>query len=194
MDEHDVASVTEQVTQGGVELWVVKFRRSDGTEREHFMPKDIFDIRAAEYGIDPTDIDTLMDVVLAEPFIPDPTHPANHADDAAAKAGHTVKARKGRDRAQAGADVPAWLFNAASVDAARTAHLLRVQHVRATRVKIRKPSPGARAGSDPLDVIRAAHRPDTALIAQITNQVDRERRRLRGERVPGNDREKGAPQ
>lgn len=35
----------------------------------HCFPKDIFEWRAAEYGIDPNDMDTLIDIVLAEPFL-----------------------------------------------------------------------------------------------------------------------------
>lgn len=37
----------------------------------HCFPKDIFEWRAAEYDIDPTDMDTLVDIVLAEPFLED---------------------------------------------------------------------------------------------------------------------------
>lgn len=37
----------------------------------HCFPKDIFEWRAAEYGIDPTDMDTLIDIVLSEPFLQD---------------------------------------------------------------------------------------------------------------------------
>lgn len=35
----------------------------------HCFPKDIFEWRAAEYDIDPSDMDTLLDIVLAEPFL-----------------------------------------------------------------------------------------------------------------------------
>lgn len=184
MDEHEVLSVTEQTSGvGGTDWWVVRFRHADGSEREHFVPKTVFNVRAAEYGIDPADIDTLLDVVLAEPFIPDPADPRNHADDAAVKKGFKVRAVKGRDAATVGADVPAWLFNAATIDDARAAHLARVAHVRANVVRIKKQPAGARAGTDPLDVIRAAHRPDPALRQAISAQVDVERRRLRGERA-----------
>ena len=37
----------------------------------HCFPKDIFEWRAAEYDIDPSDMDTLIDIVLAEPFLED---------------------------------------------------------------------------------------------------------------------------
>lgn len=35
----------------------------------HCFPKDIFEWRAAEYDIDPSDMDTLVDIVLSEPFL-----------------------------------------------------------------------------------------------------------------------------
>jgi hypothetical protein len=35
----------------------------------HVFPHDALEWRAAEYGIDPSDVDTLMDIVLAEPYI-----------------------------------------------------------------------------------------------------------------------------
>lgn len=35
----------------------------------HCFPKDTFEWRAAEYGIDPRDMATLLDIVLAEPFL-----------------------------------------------------------------------------------------------------------------------------
>lgn len=37
----------------------------------HCFPKDIFEWRAAEYDIDPTDMDTLVDIVLSEPYLED---------------------------------------------------------------------------------------------------------------------------
>jgi hypothetical protein len=43
----------------------------DGIVREgvHAFPYDTLEWRAAEYGIDPSDVDTLMDIVLAEPYL-----------------------------------------------------------------------------------------------------------------------------
>lgn len=37
------------------------------TRFSHCFPENIFVFRAAEYGFDPSDIDTMLDVVLAEP-------------------------------------------------------------------------------------------------------------------------------
>jgi hypothetical protein len=38
-------------------------------EGVHIFPYDTLEWRAAEYGIDPSDVDTLLDVVLAEPYL-----------------------------------------------------------------------------------------------------------------------------
>ncbi|MEV8439190.1 hypothetical protein AB0425_17585 [Actinosynnema sp. NPDC051121] len=45
--------------------------RDDGTidAGSHVFPLDTLEWRAAEYGIDPADVDTLLDVVLAEPYL-----------------------------------------------------------------------------------------------------------------------------
>ncbi len=182
MEEQTVVAVSEDVTGAGMELWRVRFQRPDGNFREHIFPKMTLDARAAEYGIDPDDVDTLLDVILAEPFIPHPGDPRNHADDPAAKAGHRVKATSPIGAVKKGQQVPAWLFNADSTEQAREAHLARVAHCRANTVRIARPK-GARA-SDPLDVIRAAHTPDHDLIATIADNVEGERRRLRSDRAP----------
>jgi hypothetical protein len=185
VEEHEIVAVEEQFSRGGgTELWKVRFARPDGTFREHFFPKMTLDARAAEYGIDPDDVDTLLDIVLAEPFIPDPTKPANYAADVAARDGLTVAAVRGRDEAKTGQAVPVWLFNAESTAQAREAHLARVAEVRRSRVKVvtgKAAGKGLRAAADPLDKIRTAHRPDHALIAEIKQAVRAERQRLRGE-------------
>lgn len=73
----------ERITIMGVEdwgdKWQVRYAREFvpetpeeqpwATQGGHCFPKDVFEWRAAEYGIDPTDMDTLVDIVLVEPFI-----------------------------------------------------------------------------------------------------------------------------
>ena len=53
--------------------WVVEVTQTedDGTVTTgtHTFPTDTLEWRAAEYGIDPSDVDTLMDIVLAEPYL-----------------------------------------------------------------------------------------------------------------------------
>lgn len=43
----------------------------DGTLYCHFMPDDVLETRAAEYQIEPTQIDLLLDIVLYEPYVED---------------------------------------------------------------------------------------------------------------------------
>lgn len=95
---------------GHVVIKMVKTHDDGTTENGVFiMPEDTLEWRAAEYGIDPGDVDTLMDVVLAEPFLA--SHPR---------------------------EIPV-LFTAATVDEARVAHLQRcaqvkLEHRMSTRV------------------------------------------------------------
>lgn len=62
-----------QVQEDQSGRWNVRLNKTldDGTVEEgcHVMPTDIMEWRAAEYGIDPTDVDTLLDIVLAEPYL-----------------------------------------------------------------------------------------------------------------------------
>lgn len=67
------AKYTPREVQDKGEKWLVIFDvlRDDGTTTEHWhwMPKDIMEWRAAEYDI--ADPATLLDIVLAEPFLTD---------------------------------------------------------------------------------------------------------------------------
>lgn len=91
-------------TIGHTEVWRVITRAADGNGVTHIFPKATLDWRAAEYGISPTDTDTLLQVILHEPHletIDDGTGP-RYAD---------------------GPD----LWQADNTDAAREAHLARVR-------------------------------------------------------------------
>lgn len=56
---------------GETEVWRIIIRNAAGNDGvTHLFPKNTLDWRAAEYGIDPTDVDTLLDVILHEPHIP----------------------------------------------------------------------------------------------------------------------------
>lgn len=71
----------------------------DGARIDHVFPLDTLEWRIAEYGLDPADLDTVLDMVLAEPWLNDgvdQTHPQS-------------------------------LFNANTIGEARTFHLSRVQ-------------------------------------------------------------------
>lgn len=59
----------------------------------HYFPEEIFTFRAAEYGFDPTDIDTLLDVILTEVHVvPDPgTHLYEVLDRDVARGHHLTR-------------------------------------------------------------------------------------------------------
>ena len=67
---------------GDVEAWRVEgvLEQDDGTRVPYFhlMPLDTMEWRAAEYGIDPADTATLLDIVLAEPHLSEEDWAAGH--------------------------------------------------------------------------------------------------------------------
>ena len=58
----------ESVARGEGEMLVFLLRKPDGTLHQHVAPHWIFAQRSAEYDIDPCNWDTLLDIVLHEPF------------------------------------------------------------------------------------------------------------------------------
>lgn len=99
-------TISEAVTRqiGETSCWQVTLVRPDGRTGVHIMPTSTLDWRAAEYGINPADVDTLLTVILHEPHMP------------------TTDDGTGR-YTDAGPD----LWSAENSTAARTAHLARVQ-------------------------------------------------------------------
>ncbi|MET8826107.1 hypothetical protein ABZX40_13625 [Streptomyces sp. NPDC004610] len=61
----------EEHRHGGADCWHVVTRAADGHGVTHLFPKETLEWRAAEFGIDPDDVDTLLDLVLHEAFIDD---------------------------------------------------------------------------------------------------------------------------
>lgn len=92
-------------TVGETSCWEVAAQKPDGTLHLYLMPTVALEWRAAEYGIDPTDVDTLLDVILHEPHMP-------MTDDG-----------QGPRYADNGPD----LWQADNTDAAREAHLARIK-------------------------------------------------------------------
>jgi hypothetical protein len=120
--------------------------RPDGMLHVHTMPQDILEWRAAEYGIDPADTDTLLEIVLHEPHMrvteeTDDT-PARYADD-----GPSLK-------------------EAVSTAAARTAHLARVKAC-PVQIEVR--------GQAVLAQVRTSHEPDLARVRAMRESVDTRR-------------------
>lgn len=70
------------IVDGEQPMWVVDGTRTadDGTVQRfrHMFPVDTTEWRAAEYGIDPADTATLLDIVLAEPHLSEEDWAAGH--------------------------------------------------------------------------------------------------------------------
>lgn len=103
--EITIKSVEEKHSPEGVAFLVVEeaLVLNDGTAWRgvHTFPADTLEWRAAEYGIDPADLDTLLDIVLHEPYMEEPDQP------------------------------DLLLHDAPSIEEARTYHLARVKRVKA---------------------------------------------------------------
>lgn len=173
--EYTIVSVTEDSDKPW--LWHVLYEDPDGQTRGHVFPKSTLAWRAAEYGIDPTDTDTLLDIVLHEPFAPHPDDPQTAAEDPAAAAGLTSPAPVSRGRTRKGDLVPTTLYTAENTAKAREAHLLRIAHAKTHRARISPP----KGRKDPLDVIRSLPL-DVDGVAELAARVDENRRRIRQER------------
>lgn len=142
---------THQVVYSGEHLpnpllWEIHVQLEGGGKIMHLMPKEALHWRAAEYGIDPTDVDTLMEVLLHEPFLP--TQDQEQADPA-------LKA-KAKPR----------LIDADNTAQAKADHLDRVKNCPA-KVIVR--------GSKALDPIRQGHKANPDVVKQFAQAVDVQR-------------------
>ena len=130
---------------GVTDVWRVITRYPSGDGVTHIFPTATLDWRAAEYGIDPSDVDTLLEVVLHEPHLPvtvDNTGATRYDDN--------------------GPD----LWTAENTDAAREAHLARVKTC-PVRIGVR--------GVAALDSIRTGYVPDLDRIRTMRETVDTNR-------------------
>jgi hypothetical protein len=152
--------VGEYVLGNGVECWVVGFLNERKERVPHLFPKFTLEQRIAEYDLDPTDITGVLDMVLHEPYIPDPSDARNFDNDAAKKSGLTVAAARSLGRVKAGTAIPVHLGNAPDRATARQAHLARIADVKIT-IKINSgKGPGILSKgdtTDPLQTIVANH-------------------------------------
>jgi hypothetical protein len=86
-----VESVFEE-PNGAVDCWYVITRAPGDGGITHVFPKGIFEWRAAEYGVDPQDIGTLLDMILHEQLMDDEEGAALQRDVSAARS--TAAARQ----------------------------------------------------------------------------------------------------
>lgn len=175
MIERTVKEITEGVI-GETLTWQVQMTDAEGRGHVHVFPQETLTWRAAEYGIDPADTDTLLDIILHEPFLPDLSTPEAAAADPAAHAGLTA-AILGTKGATA---EPVQLHNAPTTKAARDAHLLRINDVKQTHhVQV----PAGKGVKDPRTAIRGKHI-DPGRVAELAGYVDAMKRQARGETAP----------
>ena len=147
--EYVVETVEEYHPNPEMPCWRIYSRMPDGNLHGYVFPQNTLEWRAAEYGIDPDDVETLLDVVLHEPHLA-----RVDRDDPALKQGRVSPAVTAEGNSRVGELVPTTLYNAETVKDAREAHLVRVQHAKQNRVSVVPP----KGKPDPLDVIRQKYR------------------------------------
>lgn len=134
--EFTAQGVSEYILGNGVDCWVVGFINERDEKIPHLFPKFTLEQRIAEYDLDPDDISGVLEMVLHEPYIPDPSDVRNFDTDAAGKKGLTVASPRGFAQVRRGTQVPIHLMNAPDRATAREAHLARVAEVK-NKVKIK---------------------------------------------------------
>lgn len=91
------------VTDDGQGHWVVsrEITHDDGHVEQgvHIFPHDILEWRVAEYDLDPNDLDTVLDLVLAEPYLTEDdwlgeVHLYDAPDSSTARAAHVRRCRR----------------------------------------------------------------------------------------------------
>lgn len=175
--EYTVQTVGEYWPNPANPCWCIDMAKPDGSGHRYVFPQVTLENLAAEYGIDPTAVDTLLDVALHQPFAPNPNDPGE--DDPAGAAGMLSPALVSRGTTRKGDLIPTTLYTAADTKAAREAHLVRIEHTKTHRVRVVPP----KGGKDPLDAIRQAHGIDPERVAAKARVIE-ERRAIAQGRAP----------
>lgn len=151
---------TAESNKNGFPHWAIHFVDSAGVGAGYRVHREIFEWRAAEYGL--TDVDEIIDMVLHEFHRTDESDP----DDAAVRAGYVTST--GRDAK------PITLMTAVSTQEALAAHRLRIAETKRVTAVFRPPA----KGKDPLDLIRANHGITKAGVRAKREMVDTHRWQL----------------
>lgn len=178
-DEYTVQAVSEYWPNPAMPCWAVDMIKPDGTGHRHVFPQFTLLQRAAEYGIDPAAVDQLLDVVLHEPYAPHPDDPLKGEDPAAA-AGMLSPALVSRGTTRKGDLTPTTLYTAADAATARAAHLLRIEHCKANRIRVAPP----KGKKDPLDLIRSGHGVDREWVEAKARAIHQRRLVAQGRAAP----------
>ncbi|MCX4813695.1 hypothetical protein OG601_24150 [Streptomyces sp. NBC_01239] len=144
-DTYTVDTIEEYFPKPDVPCWVVRFVKPDGNGHHYIFPQDTLVSRAAEYDIDPMDVDTLLDIVLHEQFV-------NPDDDDKVTAGMRSPALKNQGKFRKGDLMPTNLFNAPTIEHARDAHLARIDYAKKNKVQVSVPKK-----NNPLDAVKIRH-------------------------------------
>jgi hypothetical protein len=149
---------------GAEPIWGISRVRPDGLAHMHLIPHSTFEWRCAEYGVDPDDIDTLLDIVLHEPWIPSPHDVITRTQPGVAE---VLKATSGLPTC--------WTPGVSDADRL-AAHLTRIDAVKTHRVRMIPEERQVRqnvvafAGldlvvpEDPLEPVKTATRLDPARV------------------------------
>jgi len=159
-------------TVGAEPMWGVWMTNAEGGVGVMVMPHSLFEWRCAEYGIDPDDLDTLLDVALHEPGIPHPDDPGTQVDPAAAA---ILEQTRG---------LPTWATPGVSAKTRLEAHLERIRLVKQHRLLVEMAPRPERQGAldfvgaarvapvDPLEPIRGQARIDPIRVASKAMALD----------------------
>jgi hypothetical protein len=167
--EYTVQAVSEYWPNPDTPCWAVDMTKPDGGSHRHVFPKHTLEQRAAEYGIEPTAVEDLLDIVLHEPYAPHPDDP--DSDDPAAAAGLVSPALVSRGATRKGDLIPTTLYTAPDAATALAAHRTRIDYAKTKRVRVAPP----KNGKDPLDIIRGNHDIDPARVAAKAQTINHRR-------------------
>ncbi|MGW6738667.1 hypothetical protein [Streptomyces sp. NPDC055013] len=165
-EQYEVQAVIETYSRDGNALWHIVSLKPDGTYHDYYFPQDTLEWRAAEYDIDPTDVEGLLDIVLHEPH----KAPVGR-DDPALKEGRVSQAVSPSKGTRVGDLEATGLYNAETKQDAKEAHLVRIEHAKANRVRVVSPE----GKKDPLDKIRAKYLARVDRVEDKRKMVDERR-------------------
>ncbi|MET7334383.1 hypothetical protein [Nonomuraea sp. NPDC005650] len=157
---------------GAEPMWGIVCVRPDAVAHMLIIPHSTWEWRAAEYAVDPDDLDTLLDVVLHEPWIPAPDDPLARTDPTVVQ---VLQATHGLPTC--------WTPGVSDADRL-AAHLARVQAVKTYRASLEPERQQFRqdvlayvgldvtAPPDPLEPVKAMTRLDPARVQARRLAVD----------------------
>lgn len=177
MTEERAITHVRQRNLGGTAAWQVFAVREDGKNHVTCFPDSALEQRIAEYDLDPTDIDGVLDIIMHEVHVEEPTETKQ-----------TFASKT--DMPDENAGIPA-IYTAESVAEARDAMLARIADVKANKVihtphKVEQMAVGfalvrsTGPDDDPLEVLRQNHGVTPEGVERRKAEVDQFRRGILG--------------